>query len=155
MCLSLNEKKHDCVTEMLFLFVWCFQTNCRGYKKDVSCVFESVGFSLKYCSACTSDQQGALTETHCKEVYEILMFFSPEKDQPPVARVVSSPPISLPVRTATLDGSQSTDDKGGLSYLWTREDTSPAAGVRRTFIIRPLTDVSSGLVYCRDHEIYK
>ncbi|XP_039876991.1 dyslexia-associated protein KIAA0319-like protein [Simochromis diagramma] len=51
-----------------------------------------------------------------------------EKDQPPVARVVSSPPISLPVRTATLDGSQSTDDKGGLSYLWTREDTSPAAG---------------------------
>ncbi|XP_065326618.1 dyslexia-associated protein KIAA0319-like protein [Pelmatolapia mariae] len=51
-----------------------------------------------------------------------------EKDQPPVARVVSSPPISLPVRTTTLDGSQSTDDKGGLSYLWTREDTSPAAG---------------------------
>uniref|UniRef100_A0A3Q4HLQ3 KIAA0319-like n=1 Tax=Neolamprologus brichardi TaxID=32507 RepID=A0A3Q4HLQ3_NEOBR len=69
-----------------------------------------------------------------------------EKDQPPVARVVSSPPISLPVRTATLDGSQSTDDKGGLSYLWTREDTSPAAGVRRTFIIRPLTDLSSGLM---------
>ncbi|XP_035765176.1 dyslexia-associated protein KIAA0319-like protein [Neolamprologus brichardi] len=62
-----------------------------------------------------------------------------EKDQPPVARVVSSPPISLPVRTATLDGSQSTDDKGGLSYLWTREDTSPAAGVRRTFIIRNTT----------------
>lgn len=51
-----------------------------------------------------------------------------EKDQPPLARVVSSPPISLPVRTATLDGSQSTDDKGGLSYLWTREDGSPAAG---------------------------
>uniref|UniRef100_A0A3Q0S944 KIAA0319 like n=1 Tax=Amphilophus citrinellus TaxID=61819 RepID=A0A3Q0S944_AMPCI len=53
-----------------------------------------------------------------------------EKDQLPVAHVVSSPPISLPVRTATLDGSQSTDDKGGLSYLWTREDGSPAAGVR-------------------------
>lgn len=96
MCLSLNEKKHDCVIEMLFLFVWRFQTNCRGYKKDVSCVFEVWDsylndinlqhilsnlfklcgvFSLKYCSACTSDQQGALTETHCKEVYEILMFF--------------------------------------------------------------------------------
>uniref|UniRef100_A0A8C7ZWR3 KIAA0319-like n=1 Tax=Oryzias sinensis TaxID=183150 RepID=A0A8C7ZWR3_9TELE len=38
-----------------------------------------------------------------------------EKDQPPVARVISSPPISLPVRTASLDGSHSTDDEGGLS----------------------------------------
>uniref|UniRef100_A0A8C8A0M2 KIAA0319-like n=1 Tax=Oryzias sinensis TaxID=183150 RepID=A0A8C8A0M2_9TELE len=51
-----------------------------------------------------------------------------EKDQPPVARVISSPPISLPVRTASLDGSHSTDDEGGLSYLWTRDDSSPAAG---------------------------
>uniref|UniRef100_A0A3B5A6H9 Si:ch211-193k19.1 n=1 Tax=Stegastes partitus TaxID=144197 RepID=A0A3B5A6H9_9TELE len=51
-----------------------------------------------------------------------------EKDQPPVAHVVSSPSIVLPVRTATLDGSHSTDDKGGVSYLWTREDSSPAAG---------------------------
>uniref|UniRef100_A0A669F1J5 KIAA0319 like n=1 Tax=Oreochromis niloticus TaxID=8128 RepID=A0A669F1J5_ORENI len=65
----------------------------------------------------------------------VMVIVKEEKDQPPVAHVVSSPPISLPVRTATLDGSQSTDDKGGLSYLWTREDTSPAAGVRRTFII--------------------
>lgn len=54
---------------------------------------------------------------------------SPERDQPPVAHVMSSPPISLPVKTAVLDGSHSTDDKGGVSYLWTREDTSPAAGV--------------------------
>ncbi|XP_069033173.1 LOW QUALITY PROTEIN: dyslexia-associated protein KIAA0319-like protein [Embiotoca jacksoni] len=51
-----------------------------------------------------------------------------EKDQSPVAHVVSSPPIALPARTATLDGSHSTDDKGGVSYLWTREDNSPAAG---------------------------
>ncbi|XP_019738784.1 dyslexia-associated protein KIAA0319-like protein isoform X1 [Hippocampus comes] len=51
-----------------------------------------------------------------------------ELDQPPVARVISSPPVSLPVRTATLDGSHSTDDKGGISYLWTRDDSSPAAG---------------------------
>uniref|UniRef100_A0A672HUJ8 PKD domain-containing protein n=1 Tax=Salarias fasciatus TaxID=181472 RepID=A0A672HUJ8_SALFA len=51
-----------------------------------------------------------------------------EMDQPPRARVVSSPPVSLPARTATLDGSQSTDDKGGVSFLWTREDSSPAAG---------------------------
>uniref|UniRef100_A0A8C3B1H9 KIAA0319 like n=1 Tax=Cyclopterus lumpus TaxID=8103 RepID=A0A8C3B1H9_CYCLU len=50
-----------------------------------------------------------------------------ELDQPPVAHVVSSPPITLPVRTGTLDGSHSTDDKG-VSYLWTRDDSSPAAG---------------------------
>ncbi|XP_041868302.1 dyslexia-associated protein KIAA0319-like protein [Melanotaenia boesemani] len=51
-----------------------------------------------------------------------------EKDQSPVAEVVSSPPVCLPVRTATLDGSRSSDDKGGISFLWTREDSSPAAG---------------------------
>lgn len=51
-----------------------------------------------------------------------------ELDQAPVARVVSSPSVCLPVRTATLDGSHSTDDKGGVSYLWTREESSPAAG---------------------------
>uniref|UniRef100_A0A6Q2ZGR4 PKD domain-containing protein n=1 Tax=Esox lucius TaxID=8010 RepID=A0A6Q2ZGR4_ESOLU len=51
-----------------------------------------------------------------------------EKDMPPVARVQSSPAISLPVRTAFLDGSHSTDDKGGVSYTWTRDDSSPAAG---------------------------
>lgn len=51
-----------------------------------------------------------------------------ELDQPPVAHVVSSPSIALPVRTATLDGSRSTDDKGGVIYLWTRDDSSPAAG---------------------------
>uniref|UniRef100_A0A8C5DUV3 PKD domain-containing protein n=1 Tax=Gouania willdenowi TaxID=441366 RepID=A0A8C5DUV3_GOUWI len=45
-----------------------------------------------------------------------------------IVREVSSPPIALPARTATLDGSHSTDDKGGVSYLWTREDSSPAAG---------------------------
>ncbi|XP_073339110.1 dyslexia-associated protein KIAA0319-like protein isoform X2 [Pagrus major] len=51
-----------------------------------------------------------------------------ELDQPPVAHVVSSPSIALPVRTAILDGSHSTDDKGGVSYVWTRDDNSPAAG---------------------------
>uniref|UniRef100_A0A671LMV2 Dyslexia-associated protein KIAA0319-like protein n=1 Tax=Sinocyclocheilus anshuiensis TaxID=1608454 RepID=A0A671LMV2_9TELE len=52
-----------------------------------------------------------------------------EDDQPPVAKVLSSPPITLPIRTAFLDGSRSSDDKGSISYLWTREDSSPAAGV--------------------------
>lgn len=61
----------------------------------------------------------------------LLFFLIPsELDQPPVARVVQSAPISLPLRTAILDGSHSTDDKGGLTYQWTRDDSSPAAGVR-------------------------
>ncbi|KAA0710348.1 Dyslexia-associated protein KIAA0319-like protein [Triplophysa tibetana] len=51
-----------------------------------------------------------------------------EDDQPPIAKVMSSPTISLPICTAVLDGSRSSDDKGGISYLWTRVDTSPAAG---------------------------
>ncbi|XP_054910926.1 dyslexia-associated protein KIAA0319-like protein [Poeciliopsis prolifica] len=51
-----------------------------------------------------------------------------EKDQPPVARVLSSSPVSLPIRTAALDGSRSSDDKGGLNFLWSRDDSSPAAG---------------------------
>ncbi|XP_071381433.1 dyslexia-associated protein KIAA0319-like protein isoform X2 [Centroberyx affinis] len=51
-----------------------------------------------------------------------------ELDQPPVAHVLSGPSVSLPLRTATLDGSHSKDDKGGVSYLWTRDDSSPAAG---------------------------
>ncbi|XP_015245285.1 PREDICTED: dyslexia-associated protein KIAA0319-like protein homolog [Cyprinodon variegatus] len=51
-----------------------------------------------------------------------------ETDQPPVARVLSSQPVSLPVRTAVLDGSRSSDDKGGLSFQWSRGESSPAAG---------------------------
>jgi len=59
--------------------------------------------------------------------------FKSEDDQPPVAKVLSSPPITLPIRTAVLDGSRSSDDKGSISYLWTREDTSPAAGVSTVY----------------------
>lgn len=51
-----------------------------------------------------------------------------EVDQPPVARVLPSAPVSLPVSTVSLDGSHSIDDKGAVGYLWTRDDSSPAAG---------------------------
>uniref|UniRef100_A0A674DY19 KIAA0319 like n=1 Tax=Salmo trutta TaxID=8032 RepID=A0A674DY19_SALTR len=63
-----------------------------------------------------------------------------ELDQPPVAHVQSSPAISLPLRTAALDGSHSTDDKGGVGYLWTRDDSSPAAGVRESPLRGTVTD---------------
>ncbi|KAJ3609007.1 hypothetical protein NHX12_023534 [Muraenolepis orangiensis] len=51
-----------------------------------------------------------------------------KQDLPPWAHVLPSPAVVLPVRTATLDGSHSTDDQGGVSYLWTRDESSPAAG---------------------------
>lgn len=41
----------------------------------------------------------------------------------------------MPANTAELDGSKSSDDKGIVSYLWTRDEGSPAAGVRLQFPI--------------------
>ncbi|XP_074543158.1 dyslexia-associated protein KIAA0319-like protein [Halichoeres trimaculatus] len=67
-------------------------------------------------------------ERKLQSVDTVKVIVREELDQPPLAHVVSSPAIALPVRTASLDGSHSTDDKGGISYLWTRDDNSPAAG---------------------------
>ncbi|XP_031730670.1 dyslexia-associated protein KIAA0319-like protein [Anarrhichthys ocellatus] len=67
-------------------------------------------------------------ERKLQSSHAVTVIVREELDQPPVAHVVSSPPIALPVRTGTLDGSHSTDDKGGVGYLWTRDDSSPAAG---------------------------
>ncbi|KAG9355595.1 hypothetical protein JZ751_000433 [Albula glossodonta] len=63
---------------------------------------------------------------HSKDSVNVIV--REEVDKAPVAQVLSRPPISLPLRTAILDGSKSTDDKGVVSYLWTRDDSSPAAG---------------------------
>ncbi|XP_036599129.1 dyslexia-associated protein KIAA0319-like protein homolog [Trichosurus vulpecula] len=51
-----------------------------------------------------------------------------EMNKPPVARIVGNVVITLPTDTAELDGSRSSDDKGIVSYLWTRDEGSPAAG---------------------------
>ncbi|XP_070620530.1 dyslexia-associated protein KIAA0319-like protein homolog [Erythrolamprus reginae] len=52
-----------------------------------------------------------------------------EINQPPVAKIVGNTvTITLPTNTAELDGSQSTDDKGIVTFLWTRDESSPAAG---------------------------
>uniref|UniRef100_A0A2D4FA90 MANSC domain-containing protein n=2 Tax=Micrurus corallinus TaxID=54390 RepID=A0A2D4FA90_MICCO len=52
-----------------------------------------------------------------------------EINQPPVAKIVGSTvTITLPTNTAELDGSQSADDKGIVTFLWTRDESSPAAG---------------------------
>uniref|UniRef100_A0A7M4FLU7 KIAA0319 like n=1 Tax=Crocodylus porosus TaxID=8502 RepID=A0A7M4FLU7_CROPO len=51
-----------------------------------------------------------------------------EMNKPPVAKIAGNVIITLPTNTAELDGSKSSDDKGIVSYLWTRDEGSPAAG---------------------------
>ncbi|NWI36601.1 K319L protein, partial [Picathartes gymnocephalus] len=51
-----------------------------------------------------------------------------EINKPPIAKIAGNVVITLPTNTAELDGSKSTDDKGIVSYLWTRDEGSPAAG---------------------------
>ncbi|NXL39319.1 K319L protein, partial [Glaucidium brasilianum] len=51
-----------------------------------------------------------------------------EINKPPVAKIAGNVVITLPTNTAELDGSKSSDDKGIVSYLWTRDEGSPAAG---------------------------
>ena len=57
-----------------------------------------------------------------------------EINKPPVAKIAGNVVITLPTNTAELDGSKSSDDKGIVSYLWTRDEGSPAAGVRFLFL---------------------
>lgn len=48
----------------------------------------------------------------------------------PVAKIAKNlVVITLPTDTAELDGSTSTDDKGIVTFLWSRDESSPAAGV--------------------------
>ncbi|XP_051892176.1 dyslexia-associated protein KIAA0319-like protein isoform X2 [Pristis pectinata] len=51
-----------------------------------------------------------------------------EINKPPVAKIAKNVVITLPNNTAMLDGSKSSDDKGIVSYLWMRDESSPAAG---------------------------
>uniref|UniRef100_A0A8D2FHQ0 KIAA0319 like n=1 Tax=Theropithecus gelada TaxID=9565 RepID=A0A8D2FHQ0_THEGE len=51
-----------------------------------------------------------------------------EINKPPIAKITGNVVITLPTSTAELDGSKSSDDKGIVSYLWTRDEGSPAAG---------------------------
>ena len=38
--------------------------------------------------------------------------------------------VTLPISLVTLDGRKSSDDRGIMSYLWTRDDKSLAVGVK-------------------------
>ncbi|XP_040611667.1 dyslexia-associated protein KIAA0319 homolog isoform X2 [Mesocricetus auratus] len=49
-------------------------------------------------------------------------------NSPPRAQAGGRHVLTLPNNSITLDGSQSTDDRGIVSYLWIRDGQSPAAG---------------------------
>ncbi|KAJ7304393.1 hypothetical protein JRQ81_011948 [Phrynocephalus forsythii] len=51
-----------------------------------------------------------------------------EINKPPMAKIAGNVAVTLPTSTAELDGSRSTDDKGIIAFLWTRDESSPAAG---------------------------
>ncbi|MEE6464784.1 hypothetical protein FKM82_006354 [Ascaphus truei] len=51
-----------------------------------------------------------------------------ENNSPPKSRAGGTHVIVLPINSIYLDGSNSTDDQRVVSYLWTRDGQSPAAG---------------------------
>ncbi|KAK3699559.1 hypothetical protein QZH41_003933 [Actinostola sp. cb2023] len=51
-----------------------------------------------------------------------------EKDYPPVARAGNDVVLTLPVNHVTLNGNSSTDNKGIVSYEWSKAPSSPAVG---------------------------
>lgn len=53
----------------------------------------------------------------------------PGQNRPPTARAGGNVVVTLPVDFVRVDGSQSSDDVGIVSYTWTRDKSSPAAGV--------------------------
>jgi len=52
-----------------------------------------------------------------------------DNDQKPVADAGGDQVVVLPAPLVAVNGSKSTDDRKIVSYLWTRDRSSPAAGV--------------------------
>jgi len=59
-----------------------------------------------------------------------------DEDRAPVADAGGEQVVVLPAPLVIVNGSRSTDDHRIVSYLWTRDRTSPAAGV--SLVIVPL-----------------
>ena len=57
-----------------------------------------------------------------------IFVFIAEDNEKPKANAGGDHSVSLPLRWITLNGSASTDDLKIVSWLWTRESTSLAAG---------------------------
>ena len=52
-----------------------------------------------------------------------------DENHPPKANAGGDKIVTLPISLVTLDGRKSSDDRGIMSYLWTRDDKSLAVGV--------------------------
>jgi len=61
--------------------------------------------------------------------------FVSDEDQPPVADAGGEQAIVLPALLVTVNGSKSSDDHKIVSYLWTRDKNSPAAGVGNKLLV--------------------
>lgn len=62
-----------------------------------------------------------------KLVLVFALFVDPNRA--PVAKAGGDRVVVLPSPLVIINGSASSDDKGIVSYLWTRDKSSPAAGV--------------------------
>nr|XP_056702104.1 dyslexia-associated protein KIAA0319-like protein homolog [Euleptes europaea] len=67
-------------------------------------------------------------ERNLQSQSSVMVIVREEMNKPPVAKIAGGIVVTLPTSTAELDGSRSMDDKGIVSFLWTRDDSSPAAG---------------------------
>ena len=67
----------------------------------------------------------------CMKTISLLnyIYFSIDGNKPPQAYAGPDVFVKLPNRAAALDGSKSSDDYGIVSYKWSRDLKSPAAGV--------------------------
>ena len=52
-----------------------------------------------------------------------------DANHPPKANAGGDKIVTLPISLVILDGRKSSDDRGIISYLWTRDDKSLAVGV--------------------------
>ena len=69
---------------------------------------------------------------HCTTLY--MDVGCADANKPPVANAGGTLNVDLPVTLVRIDGSKSTDDRGIISYEWTRDKTSLAAGVSHSHI---------------------
>lgn len=68
-------------------------------------------------------------ERNLQSQSSVTVLVKEEMNKAPVAKIAKNlVVITLPTDTAELDGSTSTDDKGIVTFLWSRDESSPAAG---------------------------
>jgi len=58
-----------------------------------------------------------------------------DDDQVPVADAGGEQVVVLPAPLVMIDGSKSTDDRKIVSYSWSRDRSSPAAGVSNSSLV--------------------